>query len=202
MPLRPRTPLCDLVDRLFCVSIALPPLFLAALAVAPLLSSPLIRPGNDPRQHPEWMLIIVGAAFTTSIARSWLRGSIFPAHYAGELGYHESNAAGRSYRSLFTRLTGFTNGLEITVTEDELWTRLAWWYRWLYSAADFGLENRIPLGSILSVTRKGTWRWRRYYIGYRDGKGAPQQLLLKVREPYVFVAALRAGNPAIRFSDN
>lgn len=197
MPLRPRTPLHDLFDRLFAVLLILYfSLFVALVGSAPVGES------AGPGPIFWWILAVAGALLATSSVRSLLRGSIFPAHYTGELEYHERNGSGRSYRSLFTRLTGFTNGLEITVTEDELWTRLAWWYRWLYSAADFGLENRIPLASIESVKRRGIWRWRRYYIGYRDERGAPRQLLLIVREPYVFVAALRAGNPAIRISDD
>lgn len=201
MPLRPRTPLYNLVDRLIKVlSVVYTILFLAIFPGGILRMRLGIRLFNHPNDFLAYMaalFLMVIALFVLRAVRIHLTGSIFPSEPPREIRFHEGSASGRSFRSIFTRFGGASNCLEITVTDEELWTRLGWPGRVLFTGDEFGMANRIPLESITSTTRTG-WSKKRHLVEYRDSQGEAQRLELRVRDIESFERALQSGTPAIR----
>ncbi|HEY3411803.1 MAG TPA: hypothetical protein VGM51_01970 [Armatimonadota bacterium] len=204
MPIRPRTPLYDLIDRLIkLLSVVYTVLFLAIFFGLPLRTRLGIRLFNHPNDFLIYMaalFLMVIALFALHALRNQLRGDIFPTEPPREIRFREASASGRSFRSVFSRFGGASNCLEVTVTDDELWTRPGWPFRLIWTGRENGLENRIPLASISAVTHTG-WRKRGRLLEYRDMSGGVGSLELRVRDVESFDRALQSGNPALTVTD-
>src|ERR1035437_9860811 len=105
MPLRPRTPLYDLIDRLKKVlSVVYTVLFLAMFFGPPLRTRLGIRLLNHPNEYLAYiaaLFLMVTTLFALRAVRIHLTGSIFPAEPAREIRFGEGSASGRSFRSVF-----------------------------------------------------------------------------------------------------
>lgn len=204
MPFRPRTPVYELVDRLTraltVVYVTLCCLFFFAVILPKRIWFPRFTSFREFLNAFAALWVMVIALFALTILRNRLRGSIFPDELPTGVIFRERFASGRSFRSMFTRFGGASNCLEVVVTEDELWTRLGWPGRILFTGAEFGLENRIPLSSITSIARSGIPR-RRVTVSYRDAAGTLQRLEVNARNMDGFLLALQQGNPGLPMPD-
>jgi hypothetical protein len=202
MPLRPRTPLHDFVDRLYTATVVLVVGLAGVLVAALLFHQSVLLHALNPLERP-WLILAATALYVAvSAVRSHLRGSIFPDEPPRHVRFQEDGASGFSYHSFWSRRYGCEEGLEVIVTDSELWTRYGLWARWLFGGPWRGLENRIPLGVICAATGTGWGLRRQILIDYYDASGTPQRLALRVWNRKGLLAALRAGNPRMRISDD
>jgi len=115
-------------------------------------------------------------------------GVIFPRVSPEHIQFEERASSGCSHKTMFTRLGGARNCLQVTVTDAEVWIRP--FFPFSVLAQQFDLEHRIPRASITSVQPTQSAFVRSLLLDYRDERGQSHRLSLVLRKPGEFMRAL------------
>jgi hypothetical protein len=116
------------------------------------------------------------------------RRIVFPDVTPDEFRFHERGASGHSKKTLFTRLGGARNCLQVSVTDSEVWIRMIFPLNIL--AENFDLEHRIPREAITSAELVPCRTGKSILLEYRDQHGQMHGLSLRLRDPGAFLQAL------------
>jgi hypothetical protein len=133
------------------------------------------------------------AAFWGFINLAWRsyrhrqRVMVFPALHSVPIRFHEGMASGKSDKSFFSRLSGASRCLSVTVTDGEVWIRPFFPF-YLITEAD--LEHRIARNSIACVRLVSSTFGRAVQLDFRPVDGKSRRLSLGLRNPDGFLAAL------------
>ena len=73
---------------------------------------------------------------------------LFPNKLPQNTLFHERMASGRSLKNVFTRFGGANRCLELVVIPGELWIRLNWIFRLIFTGAEFDLLHRIRVDQV------------------------------------------------------
>jgi hypothetical protein len=152
-----------------------------------------MQPLQDFLQHNFiWLFLFcfvwVFVAFGFLYYRHKRTGIVFPHVPPESMRFEERAASGCSYRTVFTKLGGAGNCLQVTVTDTEVWTRT--FFPFSVLARQFDLEHRIPRASITSVQPKQSAFVRTILLDYRDERGQTHRLSLALKRPDDFLRAL------------
>lgn len=162
-----------------------------------------------------WVLAWTGA----SLVYRALKGKPIFYRRLPRVRFREWNATGNSQRNWFTRLGGANGCLVVQVTDDVLDIHPFVPFNWLFLPEILGIEYRVPLSGVASVRpvvrervfthtvfRKFVKRWG-VEVELVTGKGAREKVILWLKEPERFLAALgvppspgAAKSPSGRFS--
>jgi len=102
--------------------------------------------------------------------------------------FEERGASGCSHKTIFTKMGGARNCLEVTVTDKEVWIRPSLPFRFFSQQPD--LEHRFSRASITNVKRKRSIFADTLLLDYRDEHGQTHRLSLMLRKPDEFLRAL------------
>jgi hypothetical protein len=131
-----------------------------------------------------WTIIVFGWRYY----RYKRRGIVFPRFGPEQFRFHERNASGHSKKTLFTRLGGARNCLQVSVTDSEVWIRMIFPLNIL--AENFDLEHRIPKEAITRAEVVAGRTGKSILLEYRDQHGQVHGLSLRIRNPDAFLQAL------------
>jgi hypothetical protein len=115
-------------------------------------------------------------------------GVVFPHVPPERIRFEERTSSGCSHKTMFTRLGGARNCLQVTVTDAEVWIRP--FFPFSVLAQQFDLEHRIARASITSVQPTQSAFVRSLILDYRDERGQTHRLSLMLRKPDDFLRAL------------
>jgi hypothetical protein len=115
-------------------------------------------------------------------------GVVFPHVSPEHIRFEERAASGCSHKTMFTRLGGARNCLQVTVTDAEVWVRP--FFPFSILAQELDLEHRISRASITSVQATQSAFVRSLLLDYRDERGQSHRLSLVLRKPDEFMRAL------------
>ena len=141
--------------------------------------------------HPEIFVGVVGLIFVINLVTVYIRGrkaeQRFNQNARQEVKFRERGASGYSNKSLLTRLGGASDALEVVVTDAELWIK-GIWPPFSYIGTKFDLTHRIARSQVRSVQARGDT----IDLRFTDQAGAESHLVLKLRAPRAFMAAMGA----------
>ena len=147
-------------------------------------------------RHFIWLFLFsfawVVIAFTWRYYRHKRSGIVFPDVGSEQVRFHEGAASGWSHKTMFTRLGGARNCLQVTVTDTEVWIRP--FFPFSILSRDFDLEHRIARSSITCVQPSQSTFARPLLLDYRDDRGKAHRLSLLLRKPDDFLRALDLQN--------
>jgi hypothetical protein len=132
-----------------------------------------------------WMVV----GFAWRYYRHKRRGIVFPEIGPERVRFHERGASGHSKKTLFARLGGARNCLQVSVTDTEVWIRMIFPLNIL--AQDLDLEHRIPREAITSAELVPCRTGKSILLEYRDQQGQMHGLSLRLRNPEAFLQALK-----------
>lgn len=102
--------------------------------------------------------------------------------------FEERGASGCSHKTIFTRMGGARNCLQVTVTDKEVWIRPSLPFNLFAQKQD--LEHRFSRASITSVKPIRSLFTDTLLLEYRDERGQTHKLSLILRKPDEFLRAL------------
>ena len=117
------------------------------------------------------------------------RRIVFPEVTPGEFRFHERSASGHSKKTLFTKLGGARNCLQVSVTDTEVWIRMPFPLNVLVE--NFDLEHRIAKETITSAELVPFGTGKSVLLEYRDQQGQVHRLSLALRNPDAFLREMK-----------
>jgi len=144
------------------------------------------------QHHFIWLFLFcfvwVVVGFTWRYFRHKRTGVVFPHVPPERISFEERASSGCSHKTMFTRLGGARNCLQVTVTDAEVWIRP--FFPFSILAQQFDLEHRIARASITSVEPTRSAFARTLLLDYRDERGQTHRLSLALKKPDDFLRAL------------
>lgn len=110
--------------------------------------------------------------------------AIFPDIQTVVVKFRDRTASGYSTKSLMTKLGGSGRGLDIIVTENELWLKCPLLFASILEQHD--LLHRVPLINIINVEHISD----KVSIEFTSQSGIPTKVVLTIKKPAELLAAL------------
>jgi hypothetical protein len=135
-----------------------------------------------------WIVLwLIGSAFY----RKW-KGKALLASRPSDAQFVEAWTSGHSNRSLLTRLGGARNCLLVAITPTSLVVRPHFPFSLLFLPEIYDLEYVIPRRNIQMVTPRSGWLGKTIEIAFSVDAGDNRSIELRLRQPEIFLQAVRA----------
>jgi hypothetical protein len=132
-----------------------------------------------------WMVVGFGWRYYRYNRRRIVFPEVSPDHFR----FHERGASGHSKKTLFTRIGGARNCLQVSVTDTDVWIRMI--FPLNIVAENLDLEHRILRERIINVELVPSRARKSILLEYRDPQGQIHGLSLRLRNPDAFLKELK-----------